>query len=61
MGRVGSNQYFCSECFLEFCFKKDNIIVYEIDNDGDLQFIGEIDGSHKDLIVLEKSRMFLAL
>lgn len=61
MGRVGSNQYFCSECYLEFSFNKDDITVYKIDDDGGLQFVGEIDWENDKLIVFEKNQLYHTL
>ncbi|MGI5858488.1 MAG: hypothetical protein ACOX8P_04095 [Tepidanaerobacteraceae bacterium] len=36
VGKVGSNQYYCCECFVEFLIQKDEIIIYEVCDDGTL-------------------------
>ncbi|MDK2926195.1 MAG: hypothetical protein PWQ41_1969 [Bacillota bacterium] len=36
VGRVGQNQYFCRDCFLEFSPTKDGYRVYEVKDDGSL-------------------------
>jgi len=46
LGKVGSNQYFCSECLLEFYRNETNITMYSIDDTGDLQFAGQIELDH---------------
>jgi hypothetical protein len=36
VGKVGSSQYYCWECFVEFLIQKDKIVVYEVCDDGTL-------------------------
>ncbi|MBC7075603.1 MAG: hypothetical protein H5T98_05955 [Syntrophomonadaceae bacterium] len=36
VGRVGSEQYYCWNCFLEFNFSKGKINLYEVTEDGTL-------------------------
>ncbi|WP_206707340.1 hypothetical protein [Koleobacter methoxysyntrophicus] len=51
MGRVGTNQYYCWECCLEFGFEKDNIKIYEIDDEGGLSTIGELEIPSKNTLL----------
>lgn len=41
VGRVGSDQYYCWNCFLEFNFHKGKINLYEVAEDGSLQALEE--------------------
>lgn len=36
LGKVGSNQFYCRECFMEFSKNKNKIIAYEVADDGSL-------------------------
>jgi len=36
VGRVGSEQYYCWNCFLEFNFGKGKVNLYEVAEDGTL-------------------------
>lgn len=36
IGKVGNNQYYCWDCFLEFSIQKSKISVYEVADDGSL-------------------------
>ncbi len=36
VGRVGSDQYYCWNCFIEFAVKKDRVNMYEVAEDGSL-------------------------
>ncbi|HHX24473.1 MAG TPA: hypothetical protein GX723_10815 [Thermoanaerobacterales bacterium] len=36
VGRVGSNQYYCWDCFVEFLIMKDKTLIYEVCDDGSL-------------------------
>ncbi|MGI5859196.1 MAG: hypothetical protein ACOX8P_07765 [Tepidanaerobacteraceae bacterium] len=36
VGKVGSSQYYCWECFVEFLIQKDKIVIYEVCDDGTL-------------------------
>lgn len=36
IGKVGNNQYYCWNCFLEFSLQKDKIMIYELADDGTL-------------------------
>ncbi|NLZ53700.1 MAG: hypothetical protein GX892_11250 [Thermoanaerobacteraceae bacterium] len=36
VGKVGSNQYYCWECFVEFVIQKDKTTIYEVGDDGTL-------------------------
>jgi len=36
VGKVGSNQYYCLECFVEFLIQKDKTTIYEVSDDGTL-------------------------
>lgn len=36
VGRVGSDQYYCWNCFLEFNFRKGTLNLYEVAEDGTL-------------------------
>lgn len=37
VGRVGSDQYYCWNCFVEFNFNKGRVNLYEVAEDGSLQ------------------------
>lgn len=39
VGRVGSDQYYCWNCFVEFNFNKGRVNLYEVAEDGSLQSI----------------------
>ncbi|MDD3023339.1 MAG: hypothetical protein PHE26_05510 [Syntrophomonadaceae bacterium] len=36
IGRVGSEQYYCWNCFLEFNFSKGGVNIFEVAEDGTL-------------------------
>nr|WP_255688321.1 hypothetical protein [Tepidanaerobacter sp. GT38] len=36
VGKVGTNQYYCWECFVEFTIQKNKTTVYEVCDDGTL-------------------------
>ncbi len=36
VGRVGSDQYYCWNCFLEFNFRQGSLNLYEVAEDGTL-------------------------
>jgi len=36
VGKVGSDQYYCWNCFLEFSFNKGEVNLYEVAEDGTL-------------------------
>ncbi len=36
IGKVGTNQYYCWDCFLEFTSGNKGIQVYQVDEDGSL-------------------------
>lgn len=36
VGKVGSDQYYCWNCFIEFAVKKDRVNMYEVAEDGSL-------------------------
>lgn len=36
VGKVGSNQFYCWECCVEFFVKKDKTLVYKVCDDGTL-------------------------
>lgn len=36
IGKVGNNQYYCWDCFLEFSIQKNKITAYEVSDDGSL-------------------------
>lgn len=36
MGKVGSEQYYCWNCYLEFNFQKNRVNLYEVAEDGTL-------------------------
>lgn len=40
VGRVGSNQFYCWECFIEFTMGKDGIRVFDVEDDGTLIEVG---------------------
>jgi hypothetical protein len=41
VGKVGTNQYYCWECFVEFSIQKDKTMIYELSDDGSLLPYGE--------------------
>ncbi|NMA54677.1 MAG: hypothetical protein GX952_01935 [Firmicutes bacterium] len=36
VGRVGTNQYYCRNCYLEFRPTQEGYLVYEVQDDGSL-------------------------
>lgn len=36
IGKVGNNQFYCWDCFVEFSIQKNKITVYEVADDGSL-------------------------
>lgn len=36
VGKVGSNQYYCWNCYLEFNFNRGRVNLYEVEEDGSL-------------------------
>ncbi|HHV06747.1 MAG TPA: hypothetical protein GXX69_00840 [Firmicutes bacterium] len=36
VGRVGANQYYCRNCYLEFTPTEEGFLVYEVQDDGSL-------------------------
>lgn len=36
VGRIGSDQFYCWNCFIEFAVKKDRVNMYEVAEDGSL-------------------------
>lgn len=36
IGKVGTNQYYCWDCFLEFTTNSNGVQVYQVDEDGSL-------------------------
>lgn len=36
IGKVGNNQFYCWECFVEFTMQKNKVTVYEVADDGSL-------------------------
>jgi len=36
IGRVGTNQYFCWECLVEFSVNNNRVVVFEVADDGTL-------------------------
>ncbi|HHW02833.1 MAG TPA: hypothetical protein GXX35_08490 [Thermoanaerobacterales bacterium] len=36
IGKVGNNQFYCWDCFVEFALQKNKITIYEVGDDGSL-------------------------
>lgn len=36
VGKVGSDQYYCWNCFLEFNYNKGRVNLYQVEEDGSL-------------------------
>lgn len=36
IGKVGNNQFYCWDCFVEFSIQKNKVTVYEVGDDGSL-------------------------
>lgn len=36
VGKIGNNQFYCRECFVEFRINNDEITIYEVYDDGSL-------------------------
>lgn len=36
MGRVGSDHFYCWNCYIEFAVRKDRVSMYEVAEDGTL-------------------------
>lgn len=47
IGKVGNNQYYCWECYVEFSIKEDKVIIYEVCDDGTLLVY---DKEHNELL-----------
>lgn len=41
IGKIGSNQYYCWECFVEFSVSGDEIKLFQVEEDGSLSMFGE--------------------
>lgn len=42
VGRIGTRQYFCSDCCLEFVMRNDGVDLFEVDEDGNLVTAGRM-------------------
>jgi len=42
VGRIGTRQYFCSDCCLEFVLRNGRVDLYEVDEEGNLVTAGRI-------------------
>lgn len=40
VGRIGTRQYFCSDCCLEFVVRSDRVELFEVDEEGNLVTAG---------------------
>lgn len=43
IGKVGTNQFYCWDCCVEYCYKKDKVVVYQLDDEGELMPLYDID------------------
>lgn len=43
VGRIGTRQYFCSDCCLEFVLRNGRVDLYEVDEEGNLVTAGRLD------------------
>lgn len=42
VGKIGIGQYYCKDCCFEFVYKKDQLQVYTVEDDGTLlQYVGD--------------------
>jgi hypothetical protein len=44
VGRVGSDQYYCWNCFLEFNYNQGRVNLFEVNEDGTLLALDETPG-----------------
>lgn len=45
IGKIGTNQYYCWECFVEFSVNGEQVKLFNVEEDGSLSMIGgELDG-----------------
>lgn len=42
VGRIGTRQYFCSDCCLEFVLRNGRVDLYEVDEEGNLVTAGRL-------------------
>jgi len=42
VGKIGTHQYYCWNCFIEFTVKGDRLTVYEIEEDGTLTSLNDL-------------------
>ncbi|HHW91410.1 MAG TPA: hypothetical protein GX735_01775 [Firmicutes bacterium] len=43
VGKVGAKQYYCRECCVEFVVRRDRIQVYQVEDDGTLVEVAEVE------------------
>jgi len=43
VGKIGTNQYYCWDCFFEFSVKNNIITLYEVDEEGQLIALEKIE------------------
>lgn len=41
IGKIGSSQYYCWECFVEFSISGDEVKLFQVEEDGSLSMFGE--------------------
>ncbi|MBE3594405.1 MAG: hypothetical protein IMX04_05145 [Candidatus Carbobacillus altaicus] len=42
IGKIGTNQYYCWDCFIELSVKGDHLSVYEVEEDGSLSSLDDL-------------------
>jgi len=42
IGKIGSHQYYCWECFIEFAVQGDVLNLYEVEEDGSLSSLDDL-------------------
>lgn len=41
VGRVGTDQYYCWDCYIEFAVTKQGVQLFEVDDEGELVMLDE--------------------
>ncbi len=45
IGKIGTNQYYCWECFVEFSMIGEQVKLYQVEEDGSLSLFNDLSGS----------------
>ena len=42
IGKIGNNQYYCWHCFIEFSYAKEQVDVFQVEEDGTLSSLNDL-------------------